>query len=356
MVVGAMIGALDVAQNRVDPGERRMPSALRSTSGHERLVNTPDLFHRGEAAQGVGHHDGAGLQMTPGPGRDLVVSKPTDTAQAQPHRPALIIELHGGHERRLAWRASPGFPPAALPAPIRIIELHPAAQRARVVALLHHLHQLVLDLPGGVVAHRKLPRQLQRRYPVLRLRHQVHRQEPRAKWQLRARENRARGQRNLVPAATALIQRPALMAPVPGMLASGANEPVRPTPTKQRLGALLLTPVLVHELHQTVALLKLNPIPCHVRLPIFQPLGTIRTAVAHWMSLVRNQEQGYVRSPCRRSHLLSSGSATFLLARSRAGIARERFRYRPYSSARCMAVLLRAGCGVNPTCCLPRST
>ena len=213
----------------------------------------------------------------------------TPSAQAQSHRPALISELHGGHERRLAWRASPGFPPAALPAPIRIIELHPAAQRARVVTLLHHLHQLVLDLPGGVVAHRKLPRQLQRRDPVLRLRHQVHRQEPGAKWQLGARQNRARGQRHLVPAATALIQRPTLVAPVPGMLASRAHEPVRPTPTKQRLGALLLAPVLVQELHQTVALLKLNPIARHHRLPIFQLLATIRGRLAHKVSFVRNQ-------------------------------------------------------------------
>ena len=60
------------------------------------------------------------------------------------------------------------------------------------------------------------------------------------------------------------------MAPVPGVLASGANEPVRPTPTKQRLRALVLGPVLIHELRQAVALLKLNPIACHGRLPIFQ--------------------------------------------------------------------------------------
>ena len=252
-----------------------MLGALRTTSGHERLVNAPCLFNGAEAAQGVRHHDGAGLQVAPGPGPDLLASKPTDPAQAHPHRPALNVELHSGHERRLAWCAAPGFAAVALPAPVRIIELHPAAQRARVVTLLHHLHQLVLDLPGGVVAHRKLPRQLQRRYPVLRLRHQVHRQEPGAKGQLRARKDRARGQRDLVPAAAALIQRPPLVAPVSGMLASGAHEPVRPTPTKHRLGALLLGPILVHELHKTVALLKLNPIACHRPLPIFQLLETI---------------------------------------------------------------------------------
>ena len=45
MVVGAMKGALDVAQNRVDPSERGMLGALRSTSGHERLVNAPGVLH-----------------------------------------------------------------------------------------------------------------------------------------------------------------------------------------------------------------------------------------------------------------------------------------------------------------------
>ena len=166
MVVGAMKGALDVAQNRVDPSERGMLGALRSTSGHERLVNAPGVFHGVKAAQGVGHHDGAGLKVAPRPGRDLLASKPTDTAQAHPHRPALLGELHGGHERRLSRRTPSALAAAALSAPVRIIELHPAAQRARVVALLHHLHQLVLDLPGGVVAHRQLPRQLQRRRAI----------------------------------------------------------------------------------------------------------------------------------------------------------------------------------------------
>ena len=93
-----------------------------------------------------------------------------------------------------------------------------------------------------------------------------------------------------MPAAATLIQRTALNETVPGVLASWTNEPVRPAPAKQRLPALVLRSVLVHELHEAVALLKLNPIPCHVRLPIFQLLATIRTALAHWLSLVRNQD------------------------------------------------------------------
>ena len=122
---------------------------------------------------------------------------------------------------------------------------------------------------------------LQRRNPVLRLRHQVHRQEPGAKRQFRARENRARGHRDLVSTAAALVQGTALNAAVTGVRASWTNEPVRSAPTNQRLHALVLGPVLVHELRQTVAPLKLNQFPCHLRLPIFQILETIRTALAH---------------------------------------------------------------------------
>ena len=93
VVIGAMQRALDVAQDRVDPGERRMLGACWSTSGHKRGVNTPCVSYGTKAAQSVGNDHSAGLEVTPGPGRDLVASKPTDTAQAHPHRPVLTIEF-----------------------------------------------------------------------------------------------------------------------------------------------------------------------------------------------------------------------------------------------------------------------
>ena len=112
-----------------------MPGTCWSTSGHERLVKAPCVSHGTKAAQGVGQHDGAGLEVAPGPGGDLLAAKRSDTAQAHSHRSALTIEFDRSDERRLARCASSAFAAAARPAPIRIIELHPAAQRARVVAL-----------------------------------------------------------------------------------------------------------------------------------------------------------------------------------------------------------------------------
>ena len=84
-----------------------------------------------------------------------------------------------------------GSAATALPAPVRLIELHLAAQRARVVTILHHLHQLVLDGPRSMVAHSQLPGDFQRRYAILRRRYQAHGHETRAQRQLRAGQNRA---------------------------------------------------------------------------------------------------------------------------------------------------------------------
>ena len=66
VVIRAMQGALDVSQDRIDLGERRMLGACRSTSGHERLVKAPCVLHGTEAGQGVGQPDGAGVAVAPG--------------------------------------------------------------------------------------------------------------------------------------------------------------------------------------------------------------------------------------------------------------------------------------------------
>ena len=171
-IVGAMQRAHDVAQGLVDPAMRRIPGACRSTSVPERLVKTPCVFHGTDAGRGVGQYDDVGLKAAPRLGRDLLPSKRIETAQAHSHWPALTNEVDRSDKPHLARRASSAVAASALPAPVRIIELHPPAQRVRVVVLLHHLHQFVLELLGGVVAHCQLPRQLRRRNFVLRLRPQ----------------------------------------------------------------------------------------------------------------------------------------------------------------------------------------
>ena len=67
-----------------------------------------------------------------------------------------LIKLHKG---QLASDRTSCQSPLA---PVRAIEQQPTAQRAGVVALLHHLNQLVFERPRGILVHAQLPRQLQR--------------------------------------------------------------------------------------------------------------------------------------------------------------------------------------------------
>ena len=66
-----------------------MLRAGRSASGHERLMKTARTLHSAEVAQGVGEHEGTGLEVGPGPGGDLLALKRADAAQAHPHGPTL---------------------------------------------------------------------------------------------------------------------------------------------------------------------------------------------------------------------------------------------------------------------------
>ena len=84
-----------------------MLRAARSASDQERLMKTARALHSADAAQGVGEHEGAGLEGALGPGGDLLALKGAAAAQAHPYRPALAIELHRSYERRLARRPSP---------------------------------------------------------------------------------------------------------------------------------------------------------------------------------------------------------------------------------------------------------
>ena len=65
------------------------------------------------------------------------------------------------HEGRLARRPAASLAAAALPAPIGVIDLHDALQRDAFVALAHGLHELVLELLGGILADTELAGQFQ---------------------------------------------------------------------------------------------------------------------------------------------------------------------------------------------------
>jgi len=93
---------------------------------------------------------GGGGELSPG---EVDSNETLDDLQHDPLRlHPVMLDLDRGDERRLAARPAPGLSRLfrSLPAEVGIIELHPLGQADRAVALLHHLHQLVLELPGAV--------------------------------------------------------------------------------------------------------------------------------------------------------------------------------------------------------------
>ena len=245
------------------PGERRMLGTCWSTSGHERLVKAPCVSHGTKAAQGVGHHHGAGLEVAPGPGRDLLAANPTDTAQAHSHRPALAIELdRDGRTASCPARLARISPRGAAP-PQYASSSCTQPPKGRVSSRsFNHLHQLVLDLPRGVVAHRQLPRQLQRRN--CRSSSASSGTSPGTRCEAAASCWPGSCPRSAKPGAGSCGTDTA-----PGFDGAsaryarigGKQTRFGQRQRKQRLRALLLGPVVVHELHEAVALLKLNHSP-----------------------------------------------------------------------------------------------
>ena len=109
-VIRARQRAPDAARDRADPGGRPIPGDRRSTSGHERPGESARVFRGTKEAKGVGQHDGARLEVAPGPGGDVVAAKRADPARTHSRRPALTIAFDRGAERR-----PPRLPPRCSP-------------------------------------------------------------------------------------------------------------------------------------------------------------------------------------------------------------------------------------------------
>ena len=110
--------------------------------------------------------------------------------------------LHRGDERHLVLRAATALAPGALATEVGVVDLHAPVEHARVLALAHDLHELVLHEPGALVANAQVTLELQRRDVVLGLGEQVHGQEPACQRQLGGFEDRAAD-------GTALVAAPA---------------------------------------------------------------------------------------------------------------------------------------------------
>jgi len=153
----------------------------RGATREAHAVATAGLGPEGEAGASVADDVGGRGELALGEVGDLGTGEAVDDLEDDPPGLAgIVFSLHRGDERRLAGRSAPGLSRHLRPlsAKVGIVDLDPLGQLEAAVALLHHLHELVLELPGGVVLDPEPPGELERTDAALRLRQLVHPAEP----------------------------------------------------------------------------------------------------------------------------------------------------------------------------------
>ena len=240
LAIGPGDRALDVAERRVHPFERRHAGRLSARSGADCLMAAGDLVECAPAAQAVRHNRRAGGQPVLGATRDLALAEALDRRQLQLAWAPLGTGRDRRHEGRLARRAAAPLAAGAHPAEIGVVHLDPPRKRRLPLAPRHHRHDLVLHGPGRRLLDPETAAEFHRRDAVLRRHDQVDGCKPECQRQLGRVEDRARRGRCLLLAPVALIETPTRQHAMPAMAAAGAEEAVRPAQPEQRRAALLL--------------------------------------------------------------------------------------------------------------------
>ena len=265
--VGGGDGGLDVAERGVDPLEGGCPHRRAAGAGADRLMRASRIGDTAEASEAIADDGAGGIEAAPGQLFHLLAPEAVDPAQLQAHRLALGRGLHGDNDRRLAGRAAAAFATGAFATEIGIVDLDPTGQAFARIPLHHHLHELVFELPGGVLGHTEAAAECEAGDPALALRQVVHGAEPSAQRHLGRGENRAGDQRGLPSAGRALVEVAGLDDAVLLPAAAGADKAARPAPAKHSLPAPILASVKFIEARLAEPFLKLNAIPRHASTP-----------------------------------------------------------------------------------------
>ena len=278
--VGGNDGALDVAEHRVRPFERRMACRTPARSGRDREMRAAGVRDASEADEPVGHHPRTRRDDALRKALHATALEACDAPQLDPARPAVVGRLDRHDDRLLAWAAATGLSAAALAAEIGVVHLDPPVERRAVVGDAHHLGELGLDLPRRGLRDAEPAAQLDRGDALLGLRDQVHGAEPRREADLRRREDRAGGERGLRAAGIALIERASGQHAVLTVTTRRAHEAVGPAPSCERLAAPRLGPIEDRKTGLRETLLKLDAVAGHAHLPDLaryspEPLGRI---------------------------------------------------------------------------------
>src|SRR5512134_346026 len=260
-------GGLDVAKRRVDPLEGGCQHRLAAGSGVDRLMRASGIRDTAEAAEAVADDGAGGIEATSGQFFDLLAPQAVDPAQLQAHRLSLGRGFDGGDDWRLAGRAAAALAIGVFATEIGVVHLDPTGQAFAGIPLHHHLHQLVFELPGGVLGHTEAAAEFEAGDPALALRQVVHGAKPGAQRHLGRGEDRAGHQRGLPAAGRALVEGTGLDDAVILPPAAGADEAMRPAPAEHRRPTPILAPVKLIEPRFAEPFLKLNTIARHASTP-----------------------------------------------------------------------------------------
>ena len=139
-------------------------------------------------------------------------------------------------------------------------ELDDAAQHELVLTARERVHDLATHKPSGLAGHAELTRELSRRRRLRGRGQQPDGEQPLAQIGARAVQKRPCSERALVVAGCALIEAVAVEIPRFPMAATRTGEALRPAVFEERLPAVLLGGIHLHELDQCLRM------PHHFRL------------------------------------------------------------------------------------------
>jgi hypothetical protein len=143
---------LEVAQHGVDPLELGKVTRL-ECADHPGHVDAARIGDGRKTRQPVAGDNCGGQQAGLGPLGDGLAGEALDQVKLQAHRLARGVERHRRHERHLVLRASARLAPVTLTTKVGVVKLYRAAQSAGSFLLRHGVVDLVMQQPGGGVAH-----------------------------------------------------------------------------------------------------------------------------------------------------------------------------------------------------------
>ncbi len=255
-------GVLDVAQQSVDPKKLGVLDTGRSSARDDRAMEISRPGQVPEGGKTIGNDRAGGGQVLLGPRTNGCPGEALDPGQAEPEGMSLFRAL----DRRQKGGFSGGSPAAlaamTFPAPVGVIDLDGTVQRAFVVPLLHHLEDLVLQKPGGVVIDPQLAGKLHGTDGVLALGQEVDPQKPDGQRQLGPGHDRPAGERGLAMTGVALVSAIEKNTEL-RTFADRALESFWPAPLEESLAALLFGSVLPVEFRETEPFLELDPVFGH---------------------------------------------------------------------------------------------